>query len=392
LKYFRWTKIESSLVNFGPQHPAAHGVLRVQLEVRGETIIDANPQIGLLHRATEKLVEQKSYLQALPYMDRLDYVSMMAQEIAFSTLVEKILNISMPERLLQVRTLLAEITRIMNHLLSITTHILDVGALTPFLWLFEEREILLGFYEKLSGARMHAAYILPGSLRKDIDTKILNEIYLFVNRFRHRINELEFLLQKNSIIRQRLANIGVISLLQARIWAFSGVMIRGSGLPLDLRLIKPWDWYQDSMGKIPVGFQNDSFTRLLLRLSELVKSSEIIVRSIQRLLSGQITDLYNPLSQVERKYSMEETSRQYQDLYSARVINTFLTYNSIESPKGEFGLLGYIAEQSQFSRIKIRAPGYNHLQPLAWLNRGLQLSDLVTNIGTMDLVLGEVDR
>jgi NADH dehydrogenase (ubiquinone) Fe-S protein 2 len=283
-------KLKNFTLNFGPQHPAAHGVLRLVLELNGEVVIAADPHIGLLHRGTEKLIEYKNYLQALPYFDRLDYVSMMAQEHGYSLAVEKLLGIEeyIPERARYIRVIFLEITRILNHLLAVTTHALDVGALTPFLWAFEEREKLMEFYERVSGARMHAAYIRPGGVAFDLPVGILDDIYLFINQFSYRLNEIEELLSTNRIWKYRLVDIGVISLTDALNYSFSGVMLRGSGFKWDLRKNNAYEIYDVLDFVVPVGINGDCYDRFLIRIEEMRQSLSIIYQCISNIKSGSI--------------------------------------------------------------------------------------------------------
>jgi len=388
-------KLKNFEMNFGPQHPAAHGVLRLILELDGETIVRADPHIGLLHRATEKLAEHRTYTQVLPYLDRLDYVSMMAQEHAYSLAVEKLLNIEVPLRSSLIRVLFCELTRILNHLLAITTHALDVGALTPFLWGFEEREKLMEFYERVSGARMHAAFIRPGGVSQDIPMLLLDDIYIFVQQFNYRINELEELLSGNRIWKQRLTDVGVVTLAQALDWGFTGVMLRGSGFGWDLRKQEPYDLYNTFDFSVPVGKRGDCFDRYLIRVEEMRQSLYIINQCLNRIEPGlvKIDDKkITPPSRANMKHSMESLIHHFKLFSEGYSIPKSEVYSVVEAPKGEFGL--YIAADGSNRpyRFRIKAPGFLHLQGLEFMARGHLIADVVTIIGTQDIVFGEVDR
>ena len=382
-------------INFGPQHPAAHGVLRLILELVGERILYSDPHIGLLHRGTEKLIEFKTYSQALPYVDRLDYVSMMAQEHAYSTIIEKLAGISVPLRAQYIRVLFLEITRILNHIMSLTTHALDVGALTPFLWGFEEREKLMLFYEKVSGARMHAAYIRVGGVAKDLPIGLLHQISIFINQFCSRINEIEELLTENRIWKQRLINVGVVSLKSALSWSFSGVQLRSTGVQWDLRKVTPYEIYPKLVFKIPYSFNGDSYDRYLLRIEELYQSSSIISQVINKISSGSIKvddSKYSSRARLDFKMSMESLIHHFKLYTKGFVVNKGESYVGIEAPKGEFGVF-LISNSSEIPyRCKIRAPGYFHLQAINYLIKGNLIADAVTIIGTLDIVFGEIDR
>jgi NADH dehydrogenase (ubiquinone) Fe-S protein 2 len=382
-------------LNFGPQHPAAHGVLRLVLELDGETISRANPHIGLLHRATEKLIEYKTYIQALPYFDRLDYVSMMSQEHAYSMAVEKLLKITVPLRAQYIRVLFSEITRILNHLLSLTTHALDVGALTPFLWAFEEREKLMEFYERVSGARMHAAYIRPGGITSDLPLGLLSDIYQFINQFASRIDEMEELLTGSRIWKRRLVHIGVINYKEALNLGLSGVMLRGSGIPWDLRKVEPYEVYDILQFSIPVGIEGDCFDRYLIRINEMRQSLKIIYQCINLIPEG-IIKIDNrkivPPPRKDMKSSMEALIHHFK-LYSEGFhVPRGYMYQPVEAPKGEFGVFLVSNGKNKPYRCKIRAPGFAHLQTIDQMSKGHMLADLVTIIGTQDIVFGEVDR
>jgi len=389
------TKIKNFTMNFGPQHPAAHGVLRLVLELNGEVIERADPHIGLLHRGTEKLIEYKTYLQALPYFDRLDYVSMMSQEHAYSLAVEKLLNCPVPLRAQYIRVLFAEITRILNHLLAITTHALDVGALTPFLWGFEEREKLMEFYERVSGARMHAAYIRPGGVSQDLPVGLLDDIFVFINQFGYRINEIEELLTNNRIWKQRLVDIGVVSLDQALNWGFSGVMLRGSGLAWDLRKYQPYDIYDQLSFDIPVGTKGDCYDRYLIRVEEMRQSIKIINQCLNNIPQGfiKVDDRkISPPARALMKYSMESLIHHFKLYSEGYAVPAGEAYVSVEAPKGEFGVYLVSNGTNRPYRCRIKAPGFLHLQGLDFMAKGHMIADVVTIIGTQDIVFGEVDR
>lgn len=383
------------ILNFGPQHPAAHGVLRLLLHLDGEYIIKADPHIGLLHRGTEKLMEYKTYMQCLPYMDRLDYVSMMVQEHCFSLSVESLLNLTISERAQTIRIIFDEITRILNHILSITTHALDVGALTPFLWAFEEREKLMQFYEKVSGARLHAAYVRIGGLSQDMPYKLLEEIYNFSCQFNSRIDELEELLTTNRIWLLRLVDIGIVQKKEALSFGFSGVMLRGSGVPWDLRKTQPYSGYNQLDFKTIIGLKNDCFDRYKLRVLEMRQSLNIIQQCVNKIPIGSIISnncKYNSSSRKNTKQHMESLISHFKYYSQNFKIKTNSTYKSVEAPKGEFGV--FIASNGSSSpyRCKLRAPGFYHLQSLNYMSRNHMLADVVANIGTQDIVFGEVDR
>lgn len=388
-------KIKHFNMNFGPQHPAAHGVLRLVLELDGEVVVAADPHIGLLHRGTEKLIEQKNYLQALPYFDRLDYVSMMAQEHTYSLAVEKILNCVVPLRAKYIRVMFLEITRLLNHLLALTTHILDVGAITPFLWGFEEREKLMEFYERVSGARMHAAYIRPGGVSQDLPIGLLEDIYTFINNFSSRIDELEELLTENRIWKQRLVNIGVVSYEEALDWAFSGVLLRGSGIAWDLRKNQPYEIYEKLEFDIPLGKNGDCYDRYLIRINEMRQSVNIINQCINQLPLGVVRTndhkLFPP-TRTSMKESMEALIHHFKLYSEGFAVPHNEIYVSTEAPKGEFGVFLVSNNTNKPYRCYIRAPGFAHLQGLNFMTKGHMIADVVTIIGTQDIVFGEIDR
>jgi len=388
-------RIKGFNLNFGPQHPSAHGVLRLILTLRGEVIIRANAHIGLLHRGTEKLIESKTYLQALPYFDRLDYVSMMSQEHAYSLGVEKLIKTEIPLRSKYLRVLFSEITRILNHIMSVTTHALDVGALTPFLWAFEEREKLMEFYERVSGARLHASYIRPGGVSKDIPLGLLNDIYLFCTQFSSRLDEIEELLTNNRIWKQRLIDIGVVSKADAINLGFSGVMLRASGVPWDLRKSQPYEVYNKFKFLVPVSSNGDCYDRYLIRIEEMRQSLNIIFQCINIIPKGLTKIDNNKLvapSREQLKFFMESLINHFKMYSSGISINSNTTYTAIEAPKGEFGVFLVSDGSNKPFRCKIRAPGFAHLQSLDFMSKGHLIADVVAIIGTQDIVFGEVDR
>jgi NADH dehydrogenase (ubiquinone) Fe-S protein 2 len=393
-------KIKNLTMNFGPQHPAAHGVLRLVLELNGEVVIKADPHIGLLHRGTEKLIEYKNYIQALPYFDRLDYVSMMAQEHAYSIAVENLLKINVPLNAKLIRVLFCEITRILNHLLALTTHALDVGAMTPFLWAFEEREKLMEFYERVSGARMHAAFIRPGGVNSWLNYhSVIQDILEFNKGFRKRIDEIEDMLTGNRIWNERLRNVGVVSYDQALNWGFTGVMLRGSGVSWDLRLTEKYDGYGLYNFFIPVGSAGDCFDRYLIRVEEMRQSVSIIDNVINDLINmrSKQENYVNdnkivPPSRPWMKFSMESLIHHFKLYTEGFSVSKGDTYSVVEAPKGEFGVYLVSNDTNRPYRCRIKAPGFLHLQGLNFMSKGLLLADLVTIIGTQDIVFGEIDR
>ena len=387
--------INSYHLNFGPQHPSAHGVLRLILELNGELIIKASPHIGLLHRGTEKLIEYKTYVQALPYFDRLDYVSMMANEHAYSLAVEKALNCVIPLRAQYIRVLFDEITRILNHLMAITTHAMDVGALTPFLWAFEEREKLMEFYERVSGARMHAAYIRPGGVALDLPKGLLGDIFLFAQQFSDRIDEIEELLTLNRIWKERLKNVGTVTKKQAENWGFSGVMVRGSGINNDLRKNQPYEVYEKLNFSVVLGKNGDSYDRYLVRIEEMRQSLSLINQVINKMPGGPVkTDNQKIIgsSRAIMKTSMEAIIHHFKLFTEGFVVKANEIYTSIEAPKGEFGVYLISDNTSKPYRCKIKAPVFLHLQGLNMMAQNHLLADVVALIGTQDIVFGEVDR
>jgi len=388
-------KIKLLTINFGPQHPAAHGVLRLILELNGERVIYADPHIGLLHRGTEKFIENKPYIHSLPYFDRLDYVSMMSQEHAYSLAIEKLFGYQITKRAQYIRILFLEITRILNHIMSLTTHALDVGALTPFLWGFEEREKLMSYYEKVSGSRMHAAYIRPGGISQDLPISLLNDINNFCTRFEHRIKEIEELLTNNRIWKQRLINIGVCSNNYAKSFSFSGVLLRSTGVRWDLRKNISYESYNDLTFSIPYSTNGDSFDRYLLRIEELSQSNYIIYQIINNLPKGPIRNsnfLIKPPSKTEIKTTIQALIYHFCFFSNKLWLNAGEVYVGVEAPKGEFGLFLVSDGSIVPYRCKIRSPGFFHLQSINYLSKGHLLADVVTIIGTLDIVFGEIDR
>ena len=390
-----YKKLKHFTLNFGPQHPAAHGVLRLVLELDGERIVNADPHIGLLHRGSEKLIENKLYLQALPYFDRFDYVSMMSQEHVYCLAIEKLLNITIPLRASFIRVIFVELTRLLNHLLAITTHALDVGAMTPFLWAFEEREKLLEFYERVSGARMHAAYFRPGGVNQDIPINFLNDVFIFLGQFSSRIDEMEELLTGNRIWKQRLVDVGIVSIDIGLGYGFSGVMLRGSGFSWDLRKSNSYEVYDLLNFDIPVGKNGDCYDRYLIRLNEMRQSIKIIYQCINLIPKGPIKIENNkivPPSRALIKHSMEALIHHFKLFTEGFVITKTQTYQVIEAPKGETGVYLMSDGTNKPYRCKLKSPGFLHLQGLKSMSVGHLLADLVAIIGTQDIVFGEVDR
>ena len=387
--------ISSYTLNFGPQHPAAHGVLRLVLEMEGEVVRRADPHIGLLHRGTEKLIEHKTYLQALPYFDRLDYVSMMCQEHAFVLAIEKLLDLEVPARGKKIRILFSEITRILNHLLNVTTQAMDVGAMTPTLWAFEEREKLMEFYERVSGARMHAAYFRVGGVHQDLPAGLLEDIGQFCETFPKLIDDIEGLLTANRIFKQRNADVGVVSAEDAMDWGFSGVMLRGSSVAWDLRKAQPYDGYETLDFDIPVGKNGDCYDRYLCRVEEMRQSVRIIEQCLADMPDGPVStpnNKYVPPSRGQMKNSMEALIHHFKLYTEGFHVPAGETYTAVEAPKGEFGVYLVADGSNQPYRCKIRAPGYAHLQGIDFMCEGHMLADSVAIIGSQDIVFGEIDR
>lgn len=387
--------IKNMTLNFGPQHPAAHGVLRLVLEMDGEVVERADPHIGLLHRGTEKLIEYKTYLQALPYFDRLDYVSPMNQEHAFSLAVEKLTGCDVPLRGQYIRVMFSEITRIMNHTLNVTTMALDIGAMTPLLWMFEEREKLLEFYERVSGARFHSAYFRPGGVHQDLPVGILQEIDDWAAGFTQYIDDIETLLTGNRIWKQRTVDIGVISADDALNWGFSGPVLRASGLPWDLRKSQPYDVYEQMDFDIPVGKNGDCYDRYLVRMVEMRESLRIIRQCVREMPAGDVMSRDSriaPPRREEMKTSMEALINHFKLYSEGYHVPRGETYTAVEAPKGEFGVYLVADGSNRPYKCKIRAPGYPHLQAMDFLCKGHMLADVGAVLGSLDIVFGEIDR
>ncbi|MBZ7921158.1 NADH-quinone oxidoreductase subunit D [Ensifer sp. 2YAB10] len=386
-------------INFGPQHPAAHGVLRLVLELDGEIVERVDPHIGLLHRGTEKLIETKTYLQAVPYFDRLDYVAPMNQEHAFALAVEKLTGTEVPIRGQLIRVLYSEIGRILSHLLNVTTQAMDVGALTPPLWGFEEREKLMVFYERACGARMHSAYFRPGGVHQDLPHELVEDIGKWIDPFLKTVDDIDELLTGNRIFKQRNVDIGVVKLDDAWAWGFSGVMVRGSGAAWDLRRSQPYECYSDMEFDIPIGKNGDCFDRYLIRMIEMRQSARIMRQCVDRLLGdakvGPVSSLDGkivPPKRGEMKRSMEALIHHFKLYTEGYHVPAGEVYAAVEAPKGEFGVYLVSDGTNKPYRCKIRAPGYAHLQAMDFLCRGHQLADVSAVLGSLDIVFGEVDR
>ena len=389
------TKTENYTMNFGPQHPAAHGVLRLVLELDGEIVERADPHIGLLHRGTEKLIENKTYIQALPYFDRLDYVSPMCQEHAYALAIEKLLDINVPMRGQYIRVLFSEITRILNHILNLTTFALDVGAMTPFLWLFEEREVLMEFYERVSGSRLHSAYFRPGGVHRDLPNGLIDDIDNFCKRFPKKIDDLEKLLETNRIFRLRTVDIGKINIDDALERGFTGPCLRAAGLNWDLRKNQPYDCYEDMDFKIPTGSTGDCYERFFVRVEEMRQSILIINQCIKNMPKGDCISKDPRIVPPKRdlmKSSMESLINHFKLFTEGFHVPASETYFAVEAPKGEFGVYLISDGTNKPYRCKIRAPGFPLLQATEFLSKGHMLSDLVAIIGSLDIVFGEIDR
>jgi NADH-quinone oxidoreductase subunit D len=389
------TQIRPYTMNFGPQHPAAHGVLRLVLEMDGEIVKRADPHIGLLHRGTEKLIEHKTYVQAVPYFDRLDYVAPMNQEHAFALATEKLLGITPPKRAQYIRVLYAELGRVLNHILNITTFALDVGALTPALWGFEEREIGMEFYERVCGARLHANYLRPGGVHQDLPAGLTDDIYEWCENLPKFLDDLDSLLTGNRIFKQRTVDIGVVTTEQALDWGFSGPMLRGSGVPWDLRKAQPYDSYEEFDFDIPTGKTGDCYARYLVRMAEMRESLKIMKQAIEKMPDGKIKmDDYkiSPPPRAEMKSSMEAMIHHFKLYTEGYHVPAGETYSVVEAPKGEFGVYLVSDGSNKPYRCRIRAPGFAHLQALDFMSKGHQLADTVSIIGSLDIVFGEIDR
>jgi len=393
------TSVRNFNINFGPQHPAAHGVLRLVLELDGEVVERVDPHIGLLHRGTEKLMEYKTYQQALPYLDRLDYVAPMNQAHAWCLAIERLIGLEVPKRGQLIRVLYSEIGRILNHLLNITTQAMDVGALTPPLWGFEEREKLMVFYERASGARMHAAYFRPGGVHQDLPEKLIEDIGNWIDPFMKTVDNLDSLLTENRIFKQRNADIGVVSLEDCWAWGFSGVMVRGSGAPWDLRKSQPYECYSEMDFDIPIGKNGDCYDRYLIRMEEMRQSAKIMRQCVERLLGTERT---GPVSAVDGKVvppkrgamkrSMESLIHHFKLYTEGFHVPAGEVYAAVEAPKGEFGVYLVSDGTNKPYRVKLRAPGFAHLQAMDFLCRHHLLADVTAVLGSLDIVFGEVDR
>ncbi len=387
--------LKTMMLNFGPQHPAAHGVLRLVLEMDGEVIERADPHIGLLHRGTEKLIEHKTYLQALPYFDRLDYVSPMSQEHAYSLCVEKLLQCEIPIRAKYLRVLFCELTRILNHLLNVSSQALDVGAMTPLLWLFEEREKILEFYERASGARFHAAYIRPGGIAADVPEGLIEDIAKFIEQFPKYIDDVDELLTENRIWEQRTVGISEISVAQALDWGFSGPMLRAAGLAWDLRKSQPYEIYDQLDFDIPIGQNGDCYDRYLVRMAEIRQSISLVKQCIEKMPGGPIKTedrKISPPPRAEMKKSMEALIHHFKLYSEGYHVPEGETYAAVEAPKGEFGVYIVSDGTNRPYRCRIRAPGFAHLQALDFMAKGHMLADIAAIIGSLDIVFGEIDR
>jgi NADH-quinone oxidoreductase subunit D len=388
-------QIKPYTMNFGPQHPAAHGVLRLVLEMDGELVERADPHIGLLHRGTEKLIEYKTYIQAVPYFDRLDYVSPMCQEHAFALATEKLLRITPPLRAQYIRVLFAELTRVLNHLLNITTYALDVGAITPALWGFEEREKLMEFYERVSGARLHSNYFRPGGVAKDMPAGLLEDIGAYFDTFDSFLDDLEGLLTENRIFKQRTVDIGIVSAEEAIAWGFTGPMLRASNVAWDLRKAQPYDVYDRMEFDVPVGLTGDCYARYLVRMEEVRQSVKIIRQCIEQMPGGPVKvddRKIAPPPRADMKRSMESLIHHFKLYTEGYHVPAGETYTAVEAPKGEFAVYLVSDGSNKPYRCRIRAPGFAHLQGMDFMAKGHMLADTVAIIGSMDIVFGEIDR
>jgi NADH-quinone oxidoreductase subunit D len=382
-------------INFGPQHPAAHGVLRLVLELDGEIVKRVDPHIGLLHRGTEKLIEHKTYLQAIPYFDRLDYVAPMNQEHGFVLAVEKLLGLQVPPRAQYIRVLFCEIGRLLNHLLQVTTQAMDVGALTPPLWGFEEREKLMVFYERASGARMHANYFRAGGVHQDVTPKLLEDIYAFCEQFPKVLDDIEALLTDSRIFKQRNVDIGVVKREDALAWGMSGVMLRSTGVAWDLRRAQPYECYSDLQFQIPVGKNGDNYDRYLMRMQEMRQANIIMKQCIEKMPGGPVNAADGkvvPPKRAEMKSSMEALIHHFKLFTEGYHVPAGEVYAAVEAPKGEFGVYLVSDGTNRAYRCKIRAPSYPHLQAMDFLCKGHMLADVSAVLGSLDIVFGEIDR
>jgi NADH-quinone oxidoreductase subunit D len=382
-------------LNFGPQHPAAHGVLRLILEMDGEVIERIDPHIGLLHRGTEKLIEHKTYMQALPYFDRLDYAAPMNQEHAFALATEDLLQCSVPRRAKFIRVMFSELTRILNHLLNITTQAMDIGASTPMLWAFEEREKIMEFYERVSGSRMHANYFRPGGVPQDLPEGLLEDIEQFTLNLPKLLDDIESLLTENRIWKQRTVDIGVITEREAKDWGLTGPILRSVGVPWDLRKAEPYDIYDELEFSIPTGSKGDCYDRYLVRMQEMRESVKIIGQCIEHMPAGRVMTedgKITPPGRDEMKHSMEALIHHFKLFSEGYKVPAGETYTAVEAPKGEFGVHLYSDGTNKPYRCHIRAPGFAHLQGLDFMCKGHMISDLVTVLSSLDVVFGEIDR
>ena len=388
-------KIKNMTMNFGPQHPAAHGVLRLVLEMDGEVVERSDPHIGLLHRGTEKLIEYKTYIQATPYFDRLDYVAPMNQEHAYCLAIEKLMGIEVPKRGQYIRVLYAEIGRILNHILNLTAFALDVGAMTPLLWGFEEREKLMEFYERACGARLHANYFRPGGVAADLPAGLLEDIDAWADQYDVFLKDFDRVLTGNRIFKQRTVDIGIVSAEEALDWGFTGPNIRASGLAWDLRKSQPYDSYEEFDFDIPVGKNGDCYDRFLVRFEEMWQSLKIIKQAIKNMPDGPVIVENNkvaPPSRAEMKRSMEALIHHFKLFTEGFHVPAGECYAAVEAPKGEFGVYLVSDGSNRPYRCKIRAPGFPHLQGIDFMSKGHMLADVVANIGSLDIVFGEIDR
>ena len=389
------TQIKPFTMNFGPQHPAAHGVLRLVLEMEGEIVERADPHIGLLHRGTEKLIEHKTYVQAVPYFDRLDYVAPMNQEHAFALATEKLLGITAPRRGQYIRVLFCELGRILNHILNITTFALDVGALTPALWGFEEREKAMEFYERVCGARLHANYFRPGGVHQDMPAGLADDMMEWCDELPRFLNDMAGLLTENRIFKQRTVDIGTVAKQDALDWGFSGPMLRGSGVPWDLRKSQPYDVYAEMDFDIPVGNTGDCYARYLVRMEEMFQSLRIMKQCLENMPEGPVKvddRKVAPPSRAEMKSSMEAMIHHFKLYTEGYHVPAGETYTAVEAPKGEFAVYLVSDGTNKPYRCHIRAPGFAHLQAFDFMTKGHQLADAVSVIGSLDIVFGEIDR
>ena len=389
------TDVRAFTINFGPQHPAAHGVLRLVLELDGEVVERVDPHIGLLHRGTEKLIEYKTYLQALPYFDRLDYVAPMNQEHAFALAIERLADIEVPRRASVIRVLYCEIGRILNHLLNVTTQAMDVGALTPPLWGFEEREKLMVFYERASGSRMHAAYFRAGGVHQDMPPGLAEDILKFCDHFPKVLDDIEGLLTENRIFKQRNVDIGVVSRAEAEMWGMSGVMLRSTGVKWDLRRSQPYECYNELDFKIPVGKNGDNYDRYVMRMEEMREANKIMRQCIEKMPAGPVVSSDNkvvPPRRGEMKSSMEALIHHFKLYTEGFHVPAGEAYAAVEAPKGEFGVYLVADGSNKPYRCKIRAPSYVHLQAMDYMCKGHMLADVSAVLGSLDIVFGEIDR